>query len=251
MTTNRKTISKKLRFEVFEQNNFTCQYCGRSPQTHDCTLQADHIISVKNGGTNDRNNLITSCWDCNIGKGAKTTKLPIIPDKEIELELAKERLEQVIAINEYQKKINEIIEKTKETKYEPIIPYLENLNQILVEKIKKAFDKNVPVVSINTFIELIELSREKTETVDDFMKFLNGCLKQRRLEAENPELAEYRKEINYFIYEMSKRYNYVDKKKVRGYIEKYELDTVRECYEASSTWSRFNGAIRQYSFNNA
>jgi hypothetical protein len=247
---DRKSISKKLRFEVFERNKFTCQYCGRSPQAHDCTLEADHIISVKNGGTNDINNLITSCWDCNRGKGAKTTHLPVIPDKEIELELAKERLEQVIAINEYQRKINEIVEKTKETKYEPIIPYLENLNQVLIEKIKKTFDKNVPMVSVNVFIELIELAREKTKTVDDFMKFLNGCLKQRVLEVKNPELAEYRKEVNYFIYEMSERYNYTDKKKVRGYIEKYGLEAVKECYEASTTWSRFNGAIYQYSIKN-
>jgi len=28
--TERKTISKKIRFEVFKRDSFTCQYCGKS-----------------------------------------------------------------------------------------------------------------------------------------------------------------------------------------------------------------------------
>lgn len=65
----RKTISKKLRFEVFKRDNFTCQYCGR--MAPDVILEIDHINPVKNKGTNDILNLVTSCRDCNRGKGAK------------------------------------------------------------------------------------------------------------------------------------------------------------------------------------
>jgi 5-methylcytosine-specific restriction endonuclease McrA len=35
-------ISKKLRFEVFKRDNFTCQYCGR--ETPEVILEADHVI---------------------------------------------------------------------------------------------------------------------------------------------------------------------------------------------------------------
>lgn len=66
----RKAISKRLRFEVFKRDSFCCQYCGRSAP--DVILHVDHINPVANDGDNDLLNLITSCRDCNLGKGAKT-----------------------------------------------------------------------------------------------------------------------------------------------------------------------------------
>ena len=41
----RKAISKKLRFEVFKRDSFTCQYCGKSAP--DVILHVDHILPVK------------------------------------------------------------------------------------------------------------------------------------------------------------------------------------------------------------
>ena len=61
-------MSKKLRFEVFSRDSFTCQYCGISPP--DANLHVDHIIPVAAGGTNDIDNLATACQSCNTGKGA-------------------------------------------------------------------------------------------------------------------------------------------------------------------------------------
>jgi len=66
---SRKAISKKLRFEVFKRDSFTCQYCGRSAP--DVVLHVDHINPVAGGGGSDILNLITSCLDCNLGKGAR------------------------------------------------------------------------------------------------------------------------------------------------------------------------------------
>jgi hypothetical protein len=62
----RKSISMRLRFKIFKRDDFTCQYCGR--KAPDVELQVDHIIPVSKGGTNDKNNLITSCQKCNIEK---------------------------------------------------------------------------------------------------------------------------------------------------------------------------------------
>lgn len=65
----RKNISTKLRFEIFERDCFTCQYCGRkSPEV---VLSIDHIKPISKGGTNEKQNLITACLDCNKGKGTK------------------------------------------------------------------------------------------------------------------------------------------------------------------------------------
>lgn len=63
----REPIGKKKRFEVFKRDKFTCQYCGR--MAPDVVLEVDHIKPVAEGGKNDMLNLITSCRDCNRGKG--------------------------------------------------------------------------------------------------------------------------------------------------------------------------------------
>lgn len=62
----RKTISKRVRFEVFKRDCFTCQYCGRVPPT--VMLEIDHITPIAEGGGNDDGNLLTACFDCNRGK---------------------------------------------------------------------------------------------------------------------------------------------------------------------------------------
>lgn len=64
----RKSMSKRTRFEVFKRDGFKCQYCGATPPS--ATLHVDHIVPVASGGQNDMDNLITSCADCNLGKGA-------------------------------------------------------------------------------------------------------------------------------------------------------------------------------------
>lgn len=58
----------KLRFEIFKRDNFRCQYCGRNPREDKTKLHIEHIIPKSRGGTNQINNLTTSCAECNYGK---------------------------------------------------------------------------------------------------------------------------------------------------------------------------------------
>lgn len=71
-----RSLGKKLRFEVFKRDEFKCQYCGATPPK--VVLQVDHIHPVADGGSNDMDNLITSCQQCNIGKGKN--KLSNVPE---------------------------------------------------------------------------------------------------------------------------------------------------------------------------
>ena len=64
----RQSISKKLRFEVFKRDNFTCQYCGR--MAPDVVLEVDHINPVANGGKND----ILNIANMNAGNSTYFTK---------------------------------------------------------------------------------------------------------------------------------------------------------------------------------
>jgi len=71
-----RSLSKKLRFEVFKRDEFKCQYCGATPPS--AILQVDHINPVASGGTNDMDNLVTSCQPCNLGKSKN--KLSSVPE---------------------------------------------------------------------------------------------------------------------------------------------------------------------------
>lgn len=95
------SISAKLRFEVFNRDNFTCRYCGR--KTPEVILELDHVIPLSKGGTDDLDNLITSCFECNRGKGRALLDT-VLKDKEIHSEavlLAEKELQ--LAEYNYQK----------------------------------------------------------------------------------------------------------------------------------------------------
>jgi hypothetical protein len=68
-TQSRAEANMKLRFEILERDNFTCQYCGRSPRFNkDVVLEMDHKYPASKGGEWSKENIITSCRDCNGGK---------------------------------------------------------------------------------------------------------------------------------------------------------------------------------------
>lgn len=67
-SSNRKSISPRVRFEVLRRNKFCCSYCGKAA-VDGYRLVIDHIKPVSKGGTNDIDNLTASCDDCNSGKG--------------------------------------------------------------------------------------------------------------------------------------------------------------------------------------
>lgn len=69
MTTKRRGISKKTRFEVFKRDGFKCQYCGAAAP--DVLLEVDHIQPVSKDGQHDMLNFVTACKPCNLGKGAR------------------------------------------------------------------------------------------------------------------------------------------------------------------------------------
>lgn len=88
----RKPLSKKTRFDVFKRDGFICQYCGSHPPS--VILEVDHIEPVSLGGNNSPDNLITSCFNCNRGKGAQPLDViaPGVAEKSERLREAEEQL---------------------------------------------------------------------------------------------------------------------------------------------------------------
>ena len=90
----RKPLSKKIRFEVFKRDAFTCQYCGQ--MAPDVLLEVDHIKPVASGGKNDLLNLVTACINCNRGKGAREIDdLSAVKKQQKQLKELSERREQL------------------------------------------------------------------------------------------------------------------------------------------------------------
>lgn len=196
----RKALSKKVRFEVFERDRFTCQYCGRTPIEDGVILQADHIVSVKNGGNNDIENLTTSCWDCNIGKGAKTTiKRGNTPEElKKQLEQSKERLEQVVAMNHAMKQIVRMKKQIDEEKYEWVKDVIgDSYNPLIYTGIQKIFESRAfSHLSHAKRTEALEIITERhasqpLKQVDDWLKYLRGILKNLDLEPEEQEVMRH------------------------------------------------------------
>jgi hypothetical protein len=90
----RKSLSKKIRFEVFKRDSFTCQYCGRAAP--EVILHADHIQPVSKDGEDDILNLITSCVDCNAGKSDRLlSDDSVVLRQKSQLDELQERREQI------------------------------------------------------------------------------------------------------------------------------------------------------------
>ena len=67
LSMTRKTLSKKVRQEVYAKYNGHCAYCGKPIEYKD--MQIDHLVSVyAHGGTDDIDNLMPSCRACNYYK---------------------------------------------------------------------------------------------------------------------------------------------------------------------------------------
>ena len=103
------SVGKKLRFEVFKRDRFTCQYCGA--QSPDVVLHCDHIEPKSKGGEDTLLNLVTACQGCNSGKGARR----IQDDKVVkltrdQLTSLQDRREQITMMLEWSYELESVID---------------------------------------------------------------------------------------------------------------------------------------------
>lgn len=69
-------VPKRLRFEVFRRDGYTCRYCGRSAPDFEMTI--DHVVPEVLGGPDEPANLVTACADCNSGKTSIAPDAPLV-----------------------------------------------------------------------------------------------------------------------------------------------------------------------------
>jgi hypothetical protein len=95
-------IPKRVRFEVFKRDSFTCQYCGQ--KAPDVILQVDHIEPRSLDGSDDIINLVTSCDSCNLGKSnIRLSDETAINKQRSQLDRLQERREQLEMMMSWQR----------------------------------------------------------------------------------------------------------------------------------------------------
>ncbi len=160
----RKTISKKIRFEVFKRDKFTCQYCGR--KAPDVVLNVDHITPVAEGGTNDMLNLITACFSCNNGKRATPLDKNAALDKQRkQLEELQERREQIEMMFEWKQSLEDLSDYSTSL----LVEYIESL--ITPHKIKEAgllkVKSYLKQFGLDEVLEAVDISARQYIQYDD------------------------------------------------------------------------------------
>ena len=65
---------ERNRWFIFNRDDFQCFYCGKSSVEDKSELHIDHVMPRSNGGSDSVSNLVTSCSECNVAKGALVFK---------------------------------------------------------------------------------------------------------------------------------------------------------------------------------
>ncbi len=192
LPSKRTPISKGKRFEIFKRDGFTCIYCGRIPP--EVVLHVDHVIPVSKGGTGEDHNLVTSCKECNIGKGAKSID-PLPNRPKPTSEERKEKLEQLRAISEA------AIAKQQETEdtLEAIEAHWETLSgepdfvPYGLEESVKRFLKELTAVEICDAITLAFERCQSTYQGSIFKYFCGICWNKIRYPEEAKRISEFQR----------------------------------------------------------
>jgi hypothetical protein len=157
----RKSLSQKIRFEVFKRDNFKCQYCGKCAP--DVVLEVDHIKPVSKGGTNDITNLITSCKDCNRGKtNIELDDHSVVKKQRVQMEELNERRNQLEMMMQWRDELDSLKQTEIEIFNKKVIEFL---GVGLTDIGKKEAKKNIKKFGISLMLDSLEKS------VDQYIKF--------------------------------------------------------------------------------
>lgn len=249
--TKRKSVSKKVRFEVFKRDKFTCQYCGRSAP--DVVLELDHVKPVAAGGENDILNYVTSCFDCNRGKGkTELDDNTAVQKQRHQMELLAERKEQLEMLIEWKEGLsnldNDIVETLvshfiNETGYCPDEndkrSFKALLKQYSYEEVYDAMD-----ISINQYF--FNSSKQDGYAAGEALSKIKGICRNRRNDAEgkgDPRFY-YVNYINKAIYRNGWYQSENSKRRVKNFVFSYDcseedFETIKTIISRSRNWGDF------------
>lgn len=247
---SRQPISKKLRFEIFKRDEFRCQYCGR--QTPGVVLELDHIIPVAEGGTDKPSNLITSCFDCNRGKGKTKLNKSALNGNT--------RAEDIQELAELQEQIKEY-ERLVRAKQRAEKKALTQINEYWSEKADDKYSLNASgLSSLSIFLKSLTASeimeaidiaaaRVPVNRIEDRFKYLCGiCNNKIKQKSGDFSTKTYNKIKNIWLTQSRGSGYFKDwelKQICKEYPEDQIITAIEECYSQrrSSYWEAFKAIL--------
>lgn len=248
-------VSKKLRFEVFKRDSFTCQYCGQ--KAPDVVLEVDHIEPLSEGGETDILNLITACKSCNRGKSnIRLTDAEVLNKKRKQLELLQERREQMEAMFEWQKDLldleQEAITRMAEL-WRGYVPgyYLNDSGMNGLRGLMKNFgvDEIIAAMyrSTTLYLRFDRNGLVIQESAQEALNRIGGLCVTNRREREIPGSGK----IYYIRGILRNRLSYIDEKLCfRLMLEALKngcsIDDLRDIALSAHSWTAWKNEITQY-----
>lgn len=227
--TQRKSLTKKVRFEVFKRDSFICQYCGS--KAPDVILEVDHLNPVKEGGSNDIMNLVTSCFSCNRGKGARTLSDKTVVEKQREqikeLNIRRQQLQMMLEWRDELRTIEED-EAQKAVDYwdDKISVYDMYLNDVGYGIVRKLVKKH----GVLQVLDAMDISADKyidcAESANGALNKVGGILYLRNA-------PDHTKAMSYIKGICRNKFNYFDNKRASISLNIYyqsggDLDELKE-----------------------
>lgn len=223
-------LSKRIRFEVFKRDKFTCQYCGQ--KAPEIILHVDHIEPVAKGGANEIVNLITSCQGCNAGKSDKQLSDGSALEKQRkQLELLQEKREQMLLMKEWKESLSKIDdEKVKIIKEHieiKISPHCVGENgKNAIRNLMNRFSLDDIIEAINTSaVQYLRYENDGKPTGESAQKFfdkLGGILYIRNLKPIDKRLAQIKSKAK-------NSFGYYDNRVAAILLSQY-VSALRECW---------------------
>ena len=244
----RKSISKKDRFEILKRDNFTCQYCGK--QAPEVVLEIDHITPINKGGSNDLFNLITSCFECNRGKGKrKLEDSTTIKKQKEELNILSARREQLEMLKNWRDEVinvdDEIINFFKET-IQKSCDYSYDLSEHGIKSLKSYIKKfehkellEVINISFEQYFKNYTNEEEKSECFNKAFNMIPKIVHCRKSQSNDPE----QKELYYCRKILENKGIMCNKFKatemLRDLFELYDFETIKVACQKCLKWKDF------------
>lgn len=251
----RKSISKKIRFEVLKRDSFKCQYCGAIAP--DVFLEIDHIKPIAKGGTNEITNLIVSCQDCNSGKGMRELSDKSVLNKQHkQLEELSDRRNQLKMMVEWREEIENISAVELEAVVNAIGSYHtgfgpnETGKDELRKWIKKYGVKDVLEATQTSFTQYIKRDSDQKVTVESWEKawsYIPRIINFNNSVMDNPDL----KDMLYIRGIVRNRFYNVDERQCIDLLKQCRsygasIESLRECSKTFSSWTGFRDMLIDY-----
>lgn len=247
----RKKISKKLRFEVFKRDKFTCQYCGR--MAPDVVLEVDHIKPVSKGGTNDIMNLVTSCYECNRGKtNIELSDDTIVKKQQMQLQEIAEKREQLEMMLQWRESLKNLDDE-----------YINAIDDIfssctdftMSETGKKKVKKWLKEFSLGEIMDAAEIALDQYYTGTSvswdiaFDKIPRICNIKRQVKNDSDK-ESWLYYANYTIKALKNNGLYCDPRRVKIYVKNNVtnavlFDILKDAIKNARNWSEFVSMCRE------